>query len=1062
MKNLYKLSLLLASVMLLEACGANKPSSSSNSGSSDLFTNGGFELGNLEGWSTTGMAFSDEDVTNESTINGVDSNKTGDYFFHGSKSSLASARGTLTSGVFRVDGTGYVSYKIGAAKDASKIYLEFFEDGKTEPLSFKANGSDDEITKIGNEDFDAVYRSDTLITNYVDLTAHKGKDLRVVITDNDTNDNSFGDDYSYVNFDDFKVITTNIGLESAKTERETDLKTYSSDFEEDPTSTTLRNGSFENGLDGWKVMSGDALTQDDVVLATSGFWGNRSFHATGNYLLSGEAKNGGRVGTVRSEKFTIESTDGNKYVSFKFGGAKRSTCYIALCDGTTGEELSKVTNDKIFSDPSCALNMFLHVLDVTQYKGRVLYFSIVDQDRSTEGFDFLTCDDFRINLSEDEAKALIADTKTEIGSYDDTDKTTYTDVYNNKLSFEIAGNAPIINVDGLDGGYLYTTEVEHTDSYNFLSLADAIKDTRVGTGSEHRITDDYTAFNDLSLTVESVSYNDGEATSENLSNFDISEAGSYIVNFKVKDAYDQEASGKALVTSVGEIVTPTTITNGGFETGDLTGWTATGEAFADSEVLPTTSKFWSTREYHGVGNYLFDGSGLEGKIGTLKSSTFKIDESEGDKYISFLMGAAASSDNYIAICSAEDDSELVKVTNNYFKDPQLSLNMVRHYVNVSDHKGQDVYIKIVDATTSGFGFVTFDDFQVNLSVDEIKALYAQTKDSSNYESDEVAKESYIDVYQNQISLDVAGDAPVITKDDSTLEIAFSETKNGTESSYDLTKYIDSIKKHVSDDYTAKNDLTISITSVTKPDSTKVTSGFDAFDLSAAGNYEVEFSVVDAFNQTSTGKFELVVTNTVVNEIENGGFETGDMTGWTLKSGTFNMSSAVSSDSTFWGEQIPFNKTGTYFVNGWNAGAEGDVWEVQSSTFTLAGSGYISFKMAGRAAVLNVYDADTNTKIASYKNTAFKDNGVYVSNGSRLGTMTTFVADLSSHIGEKLYITIQDTETSNWGVAFFDAIVVNNQTAIDVTGKYDTVSQPNAEGVTVETQIPWAIATNTIS
>lgn len=201
---------------------------------------------------------------------------------------------------------------------------------------------------------------------------------------------------------------------------------------------------------------------------------------------------------------------------------------------------------------------------------------------------------------------------------------------------------------------------------------------------------------------------------------------------------------------------------------------------------------------------------------------------------------------------------------------------------------------------------------------------------------------------------------------------------------------------------------------------------------------------------------------LTNSVANNGFETGDFTGWSVVSGTFNTETAVSNltGSSIGNPEIPFNKTGEYFLNSFTAGNEADVWEVKSSYFTLGGSGYMTFKMAGRTAVLNVWNAKTNEKIASYSNTEFKDvaGSTLIKDGSRLCTMTTFVADLSAHVGENLYITLQDTGTSNWGQALFDNIITYYDEAVTVgADKYDAVTQGEDT-----TNILWVAATNTIT
>ena len=203
------------------------------------------------------------------------------------------------------------------------------------------------------------------------------------------------------------------------------------------------------------------------------------------------------------------------------------------------------------------------------------------------------------------------------------------------------------------------------------------------------------------------------------------------------------------------------------------------------------------------------------------------------------------------------------------------------------------------------------------------------------------------------------------------------------------------------------------------------------------------------------------------EIRNGGFETGDLTGWTVTSGTVK-SSAISSENVFWAEMMPYNKTGLFHFDGWDASDdEQSGYSLCSETFVLGGSGFISFKMGGRTAVLKVYTED-GTCIAEYANTKFfNDDDLFphIDQGIRLATMTTYVANLSAYIGETLYIEICDEPGDNWGVVFFDDIVTYYETVPDVTELYDIVelnATTSSAGVSQEYRIAWETAVDRLS
>ena len=232
-------------------------------------------------------------------------------------------------------------------------------------------------------------------------------------------------------------------------------------------------------------------------------------------------------------------------------------------------------------------------------------------------------------------------------------------------------------------------------------------------------------------------------------------------------------------------------------------------------------------------------------------------------------------------------------------------------------------------------------------------------------------------------------------------------------------------------------------------SDSVTSGSD----SVTGGSDSTVDSSDSTEQPAVDAKYLIV---------NGDFETGDLTGWTYQEGEGDGqilgAEAVISESTWWAERIPYNKEGTYHFDGWAAkGGEGeaDTYTLKSSTFTLGGSGWISFKMAGNAAAVKVYKAD-GTQIAYYKNTAFAD--VSFPN----------INDLSDYLGEELYVELCDETAEGWAVAFFDDIVTYYETAPNIAALSDKVSfyykpagEEEQEDTPTEYNIPWVQAVNAL-
>ncbi|WP_082865798.1 S-layer homology domain-containing protein [Paenibacillus crassostreae] len=197
--------------------------------------------------------------------------------------------------------------------------------------------------------------------------------------------------------------------------------------------------------------------------------------------------------------------------------------------------------------------------------------------------------------------------------------------------------------------------------------------------------------------------------------------------------------------------------------------------------------------------------------------------------------------------------------------------------------------------------------------------------------------------------------------------------------------------------------------------------------------------------------ELSVTDAVY-QIQNPGFETGDMSGWTVVRGEAFGQDSVSDESTWWAEQIPYNQEDSYHLNGWKHD-EAATGVLRSTTFELGGSGWISFKLGGaknpNKIYVNVVEANTGQSIARYGNSAFADVGFpNPDQGLRLANMEQYKADLSEYMGKKLYVEIVDNATSDWGVIFADAFLMYHPSE-PVKGIFATDIKPDFKRYQIE-------------
>ena len=492
------------------------------------------------------------------------------------------------------------------------------------------------------------------------------------------------------------------------------------------------------------------------------------------------------------------------------------------------------------------------------------------------------------------------------------------------------------------------------------------------------------------------------------------------------------------------------IQNGGFETGDLSGWLILdGTALSGAAIVPTSQYYWTDRAVYGEGEFYLDGSNngaiQENLTGAIRSTKFTLG---GDGFISFMMGSG-NGGSYVALCDGNTDEELIKVENTYFSDPALALTLLRMYIDGSEYIGRVVYLKVVDAndgSNGGFAFINVDDFRVSLTREEVAALEVE-------QMEKIQNETYTSAsYDDLTSLrNYYSNYPYPVPLQSLTFTAYAENQVVDCGTIDLSAFVaDAAAAYGSES------VPVAITAVNGEPVAEPS----AVDMSEPGFYTVTYGA-EFEGKTAETSFT-VVAMADHSTIANGGFESGNLAGWTNDSGNLapveGQLPGVISAVSYWGEELPYNQGGDFHLDGWSTGIpEPEGWTLRSTNFVLGGSGFISVRMGGNAAAVHVFKAD-GTEIGYYKQTRFCDeNFPSLAAGGSWADMGTYVIDLTAYIGEELYIVLEDEVIEGgWAQAFFDEVVTFYEEAPDYENLVDTVKDGNT---TDTVDIPWQLAVN---
>ncbi len=177
-----------------------------------------------------------------------------------------------------------------------------------------------------------------------------------------------------------------------------------------------------------------------------------------------------------------------------------------------------------------------------------------------------------------------------------------------------------------------------------------------------------------------------------------------------------------------------------FETGDLTDWTAIGEAFAGQPVRGDGVRARGREESHHQGEFWIGGYELhgDGPTGVLLSAPFEVTQ----PFASFLVGGGGHPQTRVEVVreqaengaersSASDKGETERSSASDKGEAQLNPasheeilfqtsgpnheSLQRVVVDLSGELGSRIRIRLVDEHSSGWGHVNFDDFRFHAS-----------------------------------------------------------------------------------------------------------------------------------------------------------------------------------------------------------------------------------------------------------------------------------------------------------------------------------------------------------
>ncbi|GEM_PF-5514045 len=262
----------------------------------------------------------------------------------------------------------------------------------------------------------------------------------------------------------------------------------------------------------------------------------------------------------------------------------------------------------------------------------------------------------------------------------------------------------------------------------------------------------------------------------------------------------------------------------------------------------------------------------------------------------------------------------------------------------------------------------------------------------------------------------SGDKPVVNKPEVVQDI-------------DIFTLTDKNKIKIDFDQNVSNpaNLTLKFTVNADGNSEELTLDADnCYEYNFDGNYsdeavEVIFNVTVGSEEnalTVIYTYKLVIKDTTAYRVVNGGFETGDLTGWTytVADGGADFGKVINADNDFNGN--PFNKDGDYLFSGVESNPSFGFFEtgrgtLKSSNFILKQNGWISFLMGGAHNVnvgVRVRAVDGDIILAEFNN---RGKGFE-------GAMDRYIYKFTGMNSDtECYIEVFDNASGDWGCIAVD-------------------------------------------